>query len=209
MSKTVREIAEMLGVSKPAITKYMSKSFRKQYTTKDGNRLLIDDAGIADIKEHFANSIHTKSKSNQKVNENLSESNRKVNDNQQKVIDAKDKTIAILEQQLEEATKRAQNFENENRKLNDKIAGFAEDYKNLLDTQQTLTARSQELEHEAHDQRKKLESAQKELEDSSSKEQELQQQLDEADKAKTDLQDQVDKAKNASLWQRITKKWDR
>ncbi len=36
---TIKQIADEIGVTKPAITKYMSKSFRSKYTKKQGNRI--------------------------------------------------------------------------------------------------------------------------------------------------------------------------
>lgn len=67
---TIKQIADELGVTKPAITKYMSKSFRSKYTKKQGNRILIDEDGFADIRQHFADSSHVKTQTNRKVNDN-------------------------------------------------------------------------------------------------------------------------------------------
>lgn len=108
---TIRQIADELGVTKPAITKYMSKSFRSKYTKNQGNRILIDKAGVDDIKQHFADSSHVKIQNDRKVNDNLSKSNRKlfdkVNDGNRTVdkdyndiLKAKDETIELLKKQL-------------------------------------------------------------------------------------------------------------
>lgn len=108
---TIKQIADELGVTKPAITKYMSKSFRSKYTKKQGNRILIDDDGFADIKQHFADSSHTKTQNNRKINDNISQSKRKLFDNvndgnriaansYQDTLKAKDGTIELLKKQL-------------------------------------------------------------------------------------------------------------
>lgn len=108
---TIKQIADELGVTKPAITKYMSKSFRSKYTKKQGNRILIDEGGFADIKQHFADSSHVKTQTNRKVNDNLSQSKHKLFDNvndgnrnadkaYQNTLKAKDETIELLKKQL-------------------------------------------------------------------------------------------------------------
>lgn len=108
---TIKQIADELGVTKPAITKYMSKSFRSKYTKKQGNRILVNKAGFADIKQHFANSSHARTQSNLKVDDNLSQSKRKLSENVnddkriagQTYLDtlkAKDETIELLKKQL-------------------------------------------------------------------------------------------------------------
>ena len=79
--KTVKQLSDQIGVSKPAITKFMTETFRSKYTKKQGNRLLIDNAGERVIKAHFKDSSHVKSKTNHKDNNNLTKSNRKVIDN--------------------------------------------------------------------------------------------------------------------------------
>lgn len=86
--KTVKQLSDELGVSKPAITKYMMKTFRSKYTKMQGNRLLIDTTGTRNIKEHFKESVHTKTNINRKSNDNLS-----INDNQNDVTKAKDEQL--------------------------------------------------------------------------------------------------------------------
>lgn len=101
--KTVKQLSDQIGVSKPAITKFMTETFRSKYTKKQGNRLLIDNAGERVIKAHFKDSLHVKSKTNHKDNDNLTKSNRKVIDNvvdQEKLLKSKDDTIELLKKQL-------------------------------------------------------------------------------------------------------------
>ncbi len=64
----------------------------------------------------------------------------------------------------------------------------------MLKNQQELTARSQQLEYETHEQKEKLLSTQKELDDSAEK--------------SNQLQEKMDKVENASLWDRVFKRWN-
>jgi len=56
MSKTIKELADELGVSKSGIRKYMTPSFRSKYTFKNANRILIKDSGIVKVRSEIANS---------------------------------------------------------------------------------------------------------------------------------------------------------
>lgn len=52
MSKTIKELADTLGVSKTAVRKYMTPEFREAHTeTKDGNLIVIDEDGCREIAE--------------------------------------------------------------------------------------------------------------------------------------------------------------
>ena len=53
--KTIRELAEELGVSKTAINKKVSDKERKQWFSKNGNRFLINENGQKAIKAMFLN----------------------------------------------------------------------------------------------------------------------------------------------------------
>lgn len=51
MSKTIREAAEELGISKTAVRKYFSKDFTKKYVTKTADGLvMVSEEGIAEIQ---------------------------------------------------------------------------------------------------------------------------------------------------------------
>ena len=52
--KTIRELAEELGVSKTAINKKVSDSERKQWFSKNGNRFLVNENGQKAIKLMFS-----------------------------------------------------------------------------------------------------------------------------------------------------------
>ena len=50
--KTIKELADELGVSKTAIRKYMTPEFREAHTqTRDGNTIVIDDEGCKLLAE--------------------------------------------------------------------------------------------------------------------------------------------------------------
>lgn len=63
MAKTVKELADELGISKSGIRKYLNASFREEYTFKNANRILIKEAGIQEIKGKIgtknAHKMHT------------------------------------------------------------------------------------------------------------------------------------------------------
>ncbi|MCM0598362.1 DUF536 domain-containing protein [Periweissella fabalis] len=51
--KTIRELADELGVSKTAIHKKISETIKRQHFSKNGNRFLIDEEGQNIIKSMF------------------------------------------------------------------------------------------------------------------------------------------------------------
>lgn len=58
--KTIRELAEELGVSKTAINKKVSDSERKQWFSKKGNRFLVNEIGQYAIKSMFSYDINNR-----------------------------------------------------------------------------------------------------------------------------------------------------
>ncbi|MBJ7668446.1 DNA-binding protein [Weissella confusa] len=58
--KTIRELAEELGVSKTAINKKVSDSERKQWFSKKGNRFLVNEIGQNAIKSMFLHDINNR-----------------------------------------------------------------------------------------------------------------------------------------------------
>ena len=58
--KTIRELAEELGVSKTAINKKVSDSERKQWFSKKGNRFLVNEIGQNAIKSMFSYDINSR-----------------------------------------------------------------------------------------------------------------------------------------------------
>lgn len=55
--KTIRELADELGVSKTAINKKVSDSERKQWFSKNGNRFLVNENGQKAIRTMFSSEI--------------------------------------------------------------------------------------------------------------------------------------------------------
>ncbi len=55
--KTIRELADELGVSKTAINKKVSDSERKQWFSKNGNRFLVNENGQKAIRTMFLSGI--------------------------------------------------------------------------------------------------------------------------------------------------------
>ncbi|MCM6827834.1 DNA-binding protein [Leuconostoc mesenteroides] len=55
--KTIRELADELGVSKTAINKKVSDSERKQWFSKNGNRFLVNETGQKAIRRMFSSGI--------------------------------------------------------------------------------------------------------------------------------------------------------
>lgn len=109
---SIKELADQAHVTKSAIRKLMTQTFRKQYTSVSGNRILIDDAGAKIILGHFANPgmQTTNEREPQTKNENTSSqtadkphqgndqtANQDAND---QLVAAKDAMIQELREQL-------------------------------------------------------------------------------------------------------------
>lgn len=58
--KTIRELAEELGISKTAINKKVSDSERKQWFSKKGNRFLVNETGQDAIRAMFSYDINNR-----------------------------------------------------------------------------------------------------------------------------------------------------
>lgn len=52
MSKTIKQVADEIGVSKTAIRKYMDDDFKSKYTSKEGEKgaVMISDEGVQILK---------------------------------------------------------------------------------------------------------------------------------------------------------------
>lgn len=83
--KTIRELAEELGVSKTAINKKVSDSERKQWFSKKGNRFLVNEIGQDAIKSMFSYDIdNRKSKTENTEEQPESKTENFENDNLKK-----------------------------------------------------------------------------------------------------------------------------
>lgn len=110
---SIRELADRNQVTKAAVRKLMDDEFRQNHTQPSGNRILIDEAGAAQIDEHFANQFADTEKSvsgnetetangNQREPRPGAERNgyQNANQSQTALLDAKDEMIAQLKAQL-------------------------------------------------------------------------------------------------------------
>lgn len=107
MGKTVRQVSQELGISKPAVTQRMNtiKNFRPNYTHKVGNHLEISEKGI-DLLTNYSTEDHRTKTANDKKNgnkDNESNKNSKQVDTiyLMKQIEAKDKQIDNLQKSLD------------------------------------------------------------------------------------------------------------
>ncbi|WP_288530534.1 DUF536 domain-containing protein [uncultured Secundilactobacillus sp.] len=108
MSKTIKQIADQLGISKPAVTKRIDdiKGFREAHISRVGNRFEVDDTGIEILAHPEAQTKNakfgeSKSANNENINaknDNEIANNENRNDNNANPIDMS----AVLVQQLEE-----------------------------------------------------------------------------------------------------------
>ena len=110
---TIKELADRNQVTKAAVRKLMDDEFRENHTQPSGNRILIDEAGAAQINDHFANQFADTGKSvsgneTETANGNQREprpgaksnGNQNANQSQTALLDAKDEMIAQLKEQL-------------------------------------------------------------------------------------------------------------
>ncbi|WP_268912176.1 HTH domain-containing protein [Lentilactobacillus sp. SPB1-3] len=108
MSLTIKEIADQLNVSKTAIRKHMDDSFRDTYTEKDGNKILITDEGVDELKQQFANSkaVDNDSKSDtDDNNKKTTDESSTQGDTGSNVPAANPEEFQLLSEQLDEQVK--------------------------------------------------------------------------------------------------------
>lgn len=192
MSKTVREIALAMGVPADDIVKEKQRirdEIKRQNisVSKSGNKFVIDDDDVKKIidalqtktNEEDSNSNEEKEELLRKIAELESQNNKLKEDNRSKT---------------EEVNRISSQKDEEIRRLNLKIEKYADDFKDLNDKQLQLNNQQQQLQARILEQTKQLKDSQQKL-------------LDSAEKS-SQLQDKVDKMEKASLWQRITRKFE-
>lgn len=192
MSKTVREIALAMGVPANDIVKEKQRirdEIKRQNisVSKSGNKFVIDNDDVKKIidalqtktNEEDSNSNEEKEELLRKIAELESQNNKLKEDNRSKT---------------EEVNRISSQKDEEIRRLNLKIEKYADDFKDLNDKQLQLNNQQQQLQAKILEQTKQLKDSQQKL-------------LDSAEKS-SQLQDKVDKMENASLWQRITRKFE-
>src|SRR5699024_2440719 len=192
MSKTVREIAGMMGVSAGNLIKEKQRirdEIKRQNikTEKLGNKFVVNDSDVEMIIKVLKKKGIKEDSKKKKEKEDLlrriealkAENSRLRSDNEKK---------------NEELIRSNSKKDEEIRRLNSKIEKYADDFKELNDKQLQLNNQQQQLQARILEQTRQLKDSQQKL-------------LDSAEK-NSELQDKVDKIENASLWQRNTRKFD-
>ncbi len=119
--KTIKELAEELGVSKTAINKKVSDENRKLWFSKIGNKFVINETGQKAIKSIFFN--ENENSNQQLVGEKTKTENHK-NANQVPELEV----LSLLEQQLNQKDMQLQEKDEQIKQM-----------QKLLDHQQQLT----------------------------------------------------------------------
>ncbi|WP_147282251.1 DUF536 domain-containing protein, partial [Enterococcus faecium] len=119
--KTIKELAEELGVSKTAINKKVSDENRKLWFSKIGNKFVINETGQKAIKSMFFN--ENENSNQQLVGEKTKTENHK-NANQVPELEV----LSLLEQQLNQKDMQLQEKDEQIKQM-----------QKLLDQQQQLT----------------------------------------------------------------------
>lgn len=101
MSKTIKQLADELGISKTAVRKYMTPEFRTTHTqTSTGNTIVIDDEGCKLIAETIRKPTETSANELPQTNENQGLQEEVAFLRAQ--LEAKDRQLEAKDRQLEE-----------------------------------------------------------------------------------------------------------
>ncbi|XIK87151.1 DUF536 domain-containing protein (plasmid) [Enterococcus faecium] len=119
--KTIKELAEELGVSKTAINKKVSDENRKLWFSKTGNKFVINETGQKAIKSMFFNENEN---SNQQLVGEKTKTETHKNANQVPELEV----LSLLEQQLNQKDMQLQEKDEQIKQM-----------QKLLDQQQQLT----------------------------------------------------------------------
>lgn len=121
MSKTIRELSEELGVSKTAITKFLTPERRKLFSKKIDNRLSISDKGVTIIRQHFLAKTKTKI-------DNQNENKKTIGENENQNFNFNNELLSTLKKELAEKNKQIE-----------RLQKSIEQQNILIDQQQKLT----------------------------------------------------------------------
>jgi len=94
--KTIKQLADELGVSKTAINKKINENFKRKHFKKKGNKFLIDESGQNAIKSMFTDSYSFNRKP--KVSENDNFENQDVSEVSDLVVVLKERLLISDEQ---------------------------------------------------------------------------------------------------------------
>lgn len=192
LGKTVREIAELMGVSSNDLVKEKQRirdEIKRQNidTKKLGNKFVIADSDVEKITSALKEKLDKEDSKKKEDSEELLQMIRQLKTENSKLkSENKEKDEELVRINLKK--------DEEIRRLNSKIEKYADDFKDLNDKQLQLNNQQQQLQARILEQTKQLKDTQQKL-------------LTSAEKS-SELQDKVDKIENASLWQRITRKFD-
>ena len=192
MSKTVREIAELMGVSSNDLVKEKQRirdEIKRQNigTKKLGNKFVIADSDVEKITSALKEKLDKEDSKKKEDSEELLQMIQQLKaENSKLKSENKEKDEELVRINLKK--------DEEIRRLNSKIEKYADDFKDLNDKQMQLNNQQQQLQAKILEQTKQLKDSQRKL-------------LDGAEKS-SQLQDKVDKMEKASLWQRITRKFE-
>lgn len=192
MSKTVREIARAMGVSDADIVKEKQRirdEIKRQNisTQKNGNKFVIDDSDA----EKIINVLQAR------TGEDTSKKDEEKEKLLKKIEELRAANKALKQENIgkDKALNEVTSKKNaEIQRLNSKIEKYADDFKDLNNKQLQLNNQQQQLQARILEQTEQLKETQQKL-------------LTSAEKS-SELQDKVDKIENASLWQRITKRFE-
>lgn len=192
MSKTVREIAELMGIPSDDLVKEKQRirdEIKRQNieTKKSGNKFVIADSDVEKITSALKEKLDKEDSKKKEDNEELLQMIEQLKaENSKLKSENKEKDEELVRINLKK--------DEEIRRLNSKIEKYADDFKEFNDKQLQLNNQQQQLQAKILEQTTQLKDTQQKF-------------LDSAEKS-SELKDKVDKIENASLWQRITKKFD-
>ena len=191
LGKTVREVAEMMGVSANDLIKEKQRirdEIKRQNidTKKSGNKFVIADSDVEKITSALKEKLDKEDSKKKEDSEGLLQMIQQLKaENSKLKSENKEKDEELVRINLKK--------DEEIRRLNSKIEKYADDFKEFNDKQLQLNNQQQQLQARILEQTKQLKDSQQKL-------------LDSAEKS-SELQDKVDKIENASLWQRITRRF--
>ena len=115
MSKTIKQVADEIGVSKTAIRKYMDDAFKVQYTTQEGAKapVLISDEGVEILK----GKCKGKNTENQAVETTTNQVETTENHTDSELISLLKAELETLNKQLETKDQQILELTETNRKL--------------------------------------------------------------------------------------------
>lgn len=192
MGKTVREIAELMGIPSDDLVKEKQRirdEIKRQNikTKKSGNKFVIADFDVEKIISALKEKLDKEDSKKKEDNEELL---RLINSLKEENSELRSKNEELSERLIRITSKKNEEI----RRLNSKIEKYADDFKEFNDKQLQLNNQQQQLQARILEQTKQLKDTQQRLLTSAGK--------------SSELQNKVDKIENASLWQRITRKFD-